>query len=186
MSSQENEIWRRSVVPNSGRLFVSNLGRVRFPSGRITMGTQGGNSKNIYYFVHSVVSGKNHRFSVHKLVCFTFNGESYRPWFDHIDHRNQKTVDNRASNLRFTTNQLNQYNSDKHKGYRTRWNRFEAFIRYNGKNTYESFDTAAEARAYYLMKRAECVNLAEIELAYKEAWWQKLKRVHAENFVRTK
>ena len=67
-----------------------------------------------------------------------------------------------------------------HKGYRVRWNRFEAFIRYNGENTFKSFETAPEARAWYLMKRAECVNLAEIELGYKEAWYQKLKRVHAQ------
>ena len=183
MSSQENEIWRRSVVPRSEKLFVSNLGRVRFPNGRITVGTRGLATNNKYYLrVGLRFEGKYMKFAVHRLVCFTFNGETYRPWFYDIDHRNQDSEDNRASNLRFTTKQLNAYNSDKRTGYYPEGNHFRARIRYNGKNTYESFDTAAEARAYYLMKRAECVNLAQQELAYKEAWWQKLKRVHAENF----
>ena len=58
--------------------------------------------------------------------------------------------------------------------------RLNSFINYNGKKYRKTFKTADEARAWYLMKREEFVQLAEQELVYREIWWQKLKLVHVE------
>ena len=167
-------IWKQSVVPGTEHLFVSNLGRVRFPNGQIKLGTRyySKNTKSYYQRVCQTIDGTQAQFPVHRLVCFAFHGDSHRIWLDSVDHINQKSSDNRASNLRFTTNQLNQYNTSKSLGYTSRGKKFRAQIRYNGKLTTKTFKTAPEARAWYLMKRAECVQKALDELAELEKLYE--------------
>ena len=165
MSSEENEIWRKSVVRGSERVDVSNFGNVRFPSGRITRGCR--QEKKVDYFVRVVSIGprdNQKNFKVHRLVCFAFHGETHREWLPCVDHKNQDSEDNHASNLKFTTNQLNQYNSSKHKGYRKRGNKFRTHIVYNKKHYSKSFDTEKEARDWYLAEREKFVKKAEAEL----------------------
>ena len=101
---------------------------------------------------------------VHRLVCFAFHGDTHREWLDSVDHINQDPEDNRASNLRFTTKQLNAYNSSKSKGYHKKGDKFVAQIMYNGKHHSKTFDTEKEAREWYLAERAKRVKNAEAEL----------------------
>ena len=170
------EIWKQSVVPGTERLFVSNLGRVRFPNGQIKLGTRyySKNTKSYYRRVCQNINGTQAQFPVHRLVCFAFHGDSHRIWLDSVDHINQKTEDNRASNLRFTTTQLNNYNTSKSVGYTPRGKKFQAQIRYLGKYSSKTFKTAPEARAWYLMKRAEFVQKCLDELAELEMWRDKM------------
>ena len=159
---------------------IQSLGRVRFANGKITLGNRQYNKPDKAYYrrVCQTIDGTQHHFFVHRLVCFAFHGDSHRIWLDSCDHINQKSEDNRASNLRFTTNQLNLYNTSKSVGYTPRGKKFQAQIKYNGKRSYKTFKTAQEARAWYLAKRAECVQKCEQELADREVWFQNLKLVH--------
>ena len=170
------EIWKRSVVRFSEKLHVSDLGRVRFADERITLGSRHYNPHtNSYYRVVSLtIDGTKRQFKVHRLACFAFHGDTHRIWLDSCDHINQKTEDNRASNLRFTTTQLNNYNTSKSVGYTPRGKKFQAQISYNGKYSGKTFKTAPEAREWYLMMRAECVQKALDELAELEMWRDKM------------
>lgn len=162
----ENENWRKSVVPGSYRVDVSNRGNVRFPTGRITKGSRKyQEARDVYIRVVCIGPRDNQiKSKVHRLVCFAFHGDTHREWLDSVDHINQDPEDNRASNLRFTTSQLNAYNSRKSKGFTKRGEKFEAQIMYNGKNYTKTFDAKKAARDWYLMKRAEFVKMAEAEL----------------------
>ena len=108
--------------------------------------------------------GDSKSFKVHRLVCFAFHGHTHRTWLPHVDHINQDSEDNRASNLRFTTNQINKYNTSKSKGYYKKGKKFRARISYNEERMSKTFDTEKEARDWYLAKRKECVKKAEAEL----------------------
>lgn len=70
-----------------------------------------------------------------------------------IDHKNGNRLDNRKSNLRLATDEVNQHNQTKAKGYT--WlkinKRWQAQIKANNKRIYlGSYNTEAEARAAYL------------------------------------
>ena len=153
-------------MPKSERVEVSNMGRVRFPSGRITQGSRHyrENSKSYQRVVMIGPRGDSKQFKVHRLVCFAFHGETYRCWLPSVDHINQDSEDNRASNLRFTTNQINKYNTSKSKGYRQVGKKFRAQITYNEERMSKTFDTEKEAHDWYLAQRKECVKKAEAEL----------------------
>ena len=161
-----DEIWRKSVVPGSEKLYVSNRGEIRYPSGRITKGTRKYQEARDVYIRVVCIGPRDiqKQFKVHRLVCFAFHGDTHREWLDSVDHINQDPEDNRASNLRFTTSQLNAYNTRKSKGFTKRGEKFEAQIMYNGQNHTKTFDTERAARDWYLMKRAEFVKMAEAEL----------------------
>lgn len=83
----------------------------------------------------------------------------------YVDHINGNTLDNRKSNLRFSTNQENARNSKKpsnntsgHKGvfhYKDR-DRYRAFIKYDGRQVHIGmFDTLDEAAEAYRNKAVE-------------------------------
>ena len=179
------EVWKRSIVPGSENLFVSDLGRVKFPTyvnaigsiykERITCGSRWYNKNTKSYYRQIKNRGKPHR--VNRLVCFAFHGDSHRVWLDCVDHFDQDTENNRADNLRFTTNQLNQYNSDKHKGYRKRGEKFQAYVRYNNNLYSKTFETEEEAKEWYLAERAKYVQMAEQELAEIEADFQRMHQM---------
>ena len=173
------EVWKRSIVPGTEHLFVSDLGRVKFPAFTDTLGriykeriTRGcrwyDKSKDSYYrriYIHTTIT-------VHRLVCFAFHEDSYRFWLDCVDHIDQDSENNNSSNLRFTTNQLNAYNSDKYLGYTKRGNKFQAYVTYNSQQYYKTFKTTYEARTWYLAEKAKYIQLAEQELVEIEASWQ--------------
>ena len=174
-----NEIWKKSLMPGSEKLLVSNMGRIKFPCGRITTGCRKYNisTKSCY----CIVKTNRRYFKVHRIVCFTFHKDTWRIWLKHVDHINHNTEDNRESNLRFTTNQLNQYNRRNTTGYSVRPSgNFEAHVRYSGKKLSKTFKTSQEAEDWSLAKKAECVELALQLLRYKDAWFQNMKKVHSE------
>ena len=75
-----------------------------------------------------------------------------------IDHKNGNGLDNRKSNLRFTTNRKNQQNrhapqSSKYAGVRKRGNKWSSEITINKeKHSLGTWDTELEAHLAYLKK----------------------------------
>ena len=68
-----------------------------------------------------------------------------------VDHMNGNPLDNRKSNLRIATSQVNQHNQRKAKGYFKKDNGWQAQITVNKKKIYIGYyKTEAEARAAYL------------------------------------
>ena len=88
------EVWKRSTVPGTRHLFVSNMGRVKFPEfadvrgyrqkERITSGSRDYDKDTNSYYLKIETLGKPHL--VHRLVAFAFHGDSWRPWLIDVDH----------------------------------------------------------------------------------------------------
>lgn len=92
------ERWKKHPKYN---IFVSDLGRIRRSSGRITKGTK---KKGGYY--HCNIDQSN--VSIHRLVCETFlENPDNKPTVDHI---NRDRGDNRLINLRWATYSEQQMN----------------------------------------------------------------------------
>lgn len=67
-----------------------------------------------------------------------------------IDHINQQRDDNRLTNLREVDRAVNNYNSNKRKGYCVHKNKFRAYIVKEGKQKHlGTFNTEEEASAAY-------------------------------------
>ena len=84
-----------------------------------------------------------------------------------VDHENGNTLDNRKSNLRIATNEVNQHNRHSVKGYS--WNKkdrkWKAFITVNYKLIYLGrYTTEAEARSAYLAAKKKYHATAPIHL----------------------
>ena len=141
------EVWKESILPGTIGLYVSSHGRVCFPNGRTTVGSRSKGYRAIGY--------KKKTYLVHRMVCYAFH---YRFEVDKrlVDHIDQNRQNNHASNLRFYTAQLNNYNSDKPKGYYSR-KPWEAQIRVRGKKYTKAFHTEEEARDWYLLSKANVV-----------------------------
>ena len=172
--TEENEIWKQSVIPGTSHISVSNLGFVKGVRGERTPGYL---SVSFYYCFDVRVGGKRVQFRVNRLVAFAFHGHAHRPWLNSVDHKDGNTENNCASNLRFYTTQLNNYNTDTSLGYYTSKyknckNPYVAKVIFNLKPHTESFSTAVAARQWYLDTRAGFVQQAEDVLAVKEIWWQ--------------
>ena len=93
----------------------------------------------------------------HRLIAYCFLGLNdivgISGGDDCIDHINGIKIDNRVDNLRITTNQGNQHNQTRAKGYY--WNKqdkkYQASIRVNYKKMFlGNYDTEEEARQAYL------------------------------------
>ena len=99
---------------------------------------------------------KNKMFLVHRLIWLYVTGQWPNGFIDHI---NGNPSDNRWTNLRVVTNQINQQNQRKARkdsttgllGVTKIKKRFVARIRYDGKKKHlGSFDTAMDAHLAYL------------------------------------
>ena len=102
------------------------------------------------------VSNKRYNFKLHRLIYWLHNPD----WdiFDssmenHIDHIDGDKLNNNIENLRLVTNQENQWNRTKAKGYSRCKNskKWRADIRLNCKNIYLGlFDKEVDAHNAYL------------------------------------
>lgn len=92
---------------------------------------------------------KEYRLLGHQFAWYVINNETV----DCIDHINGITDDNRINNLRSVTQQENNFNQKKAKGfyYNKRNKNYNAQIRFNNKNIYlGAFKNEYEARNAYL------------------------------------
>lgn len=99
------------------------------------------------------------RYLAHRLAWLMTHGE----WPEHqIDHINHCRADNRLCNLRDVTIKENHMNKIG-KGYRKSGDRFQAKINIDRVVTHlGTFDTAEEARAAYLKKKAELFPIGDV------------------------
>ena len=103
-----------------------------------------------YTMVQLDIEGKKYSIIGHRLAWFLHYGTLPINSIDHIDGN---TSNNKIDNLRDVTNQQNQWNQTKAKGYS--WdksaNKFRAAIKINGKKKHLGlFQTEQEARNAYL------------------------------------
>ena len=107
------------------------------------------------------VEGKNRNFYFHRVVYYAHNNEwnlfdsSMENFIDHIDGTR---TNNHISNLRNVTNQENQFNRKKAKGYyfNKAKGKYQAQIQLNGKRIYIGrYDTETKAKEAYLKKKEE-------------------------------
>jgi hypothetical protein len=105
------------------------------------------------------IGGKGYR-----DICFKINKKIYNlrahqfiyymatnKIVEQIDHINGNKLDNRIENLREVTNQQNQFNKRKVKGYYKKNNKFSSEIKLNGKKIkLGCFETKEEAHQAYL------------------------------------
>ena len=97
---KEGEEWRS--VPGMKCIRVSNMGRIRYRSGKIsTGGLVGAYCVYQYSEDNTVVESP----CVHEMVMRAFVGP--RPDGHDIDHINSNTTDNRLSNLQYLTHEAN-------------------------------------------------------------------------------
>jgi hypothetical protein len=140
--------WFRGIRHNLGYLCVSDTLQV--------MDLEIGIRHNLGYLCVSV-NGRKHL--AHRVAWLMTHGE----WPEHqIDHINHCKTDNRLCNLRHVTNKENHMNRIG-KGYTKVGDRFKAQIVIDGatKNL-GTYDTAEEARAAYLKKKAELFPIGEV------------------------
>ena len=123
---------------------ISNRGDVIGKKGRLLFGSISNKGYKRVYI------NKKH-YTVHSLVAMLFIGE--RPDGFVIDHIDRDKLNNNVSNLRYITNQQNQFNKNS-KGYYVHKNGFQAQIMLNGKYYTKQFKTKEEARNWYLEKKA--------------------------------
>ena len=83
-------------------------------------------------------NGIQKRFRINRLVALHFVKNPNPKIKDCVDHININKIDNRVENLRWVTNQENQWNKNC-KGYREEKGAFRAKIRVNGKYKSKSF-----------------------------------------------
>ena len=97
-----------------------------------------------------ITINKKHR-CVHILVALLFIGE--RPPNFVIDHIDRDKTNNNVSNLRYITQQQNNFNKNA-KGYRIMKNGFSAQIQLNEKKYSKYFKTEVEAKNWYLEQKS--------------------------------
>jgi len=100
-----------------------------------------------YIKLNMSFNGKLYLLSGHQFAYYYI----YKKVVDYIDHINGIKDDNRICNLRETTNQKNQWNQHKCKGYYLNKGKYIARIVYNKKLIYLGcFDTEERAKLAYL------------------------------------
>ena len=108
-------------------------------------------------------------FLLHRIVYYAFNQESFNindsSMDNFIDHINGNPSDNRISNLRNVTNQHNQFNNRKAKGYTFNKNRnkYEVYINIDGKKKHLGlFKTKTGAKLKYLRTKEILHKITEL------------------------
>lgn len=101
------------------------------------------------------INNKQRKIAYHRLV-YKFHHPDWdildSSMNNQIDHKNGNRLDNRIANLRCVTNQENQWNQTRAKGYSKRPNgKYEAQIKFNGKSiNLGTYKTEEEAHQAYL------------------------------------
>lgn len=102
-----------------------------------------------------VVKIKSKNYYIHRLIAFHFitNPNMY----EHVDHINGNSIDNRIENLRWIDNGSNRHNSRYNKGVTQRPNgRWVSQIQKDGKKmNLGTYDTCEEARDAYVKASKE-------------------------------
>ena len=129
-----------------GRIFT--LCKVTTKHGKKGEWIERSNKPRSHGYIQIKVGGKH--YLAHRLIMLAFVGESDQE----VDHINRIRHDNRFENLRYCTrreNALNMAMVDNTKGYTWYRNKWQAYIRINGKQKHLGcFDTEAEARQAFL------------------------------------
>jgi len=130
------------------------------------------NKKDKYgYIIIDLTNKKKEtkKFRLHRIVYYAFNIERFdindSSTDNSIDHINANRSDNRISNLRNVTNQHNQFNRTKAKGYsfNKRDNKYQAKIQIDGKHKHLGyFKTKTGARLKYLRVKEILHKISEL------------------------
>lgn len=144
------EIWKE--IEGFPKYKVSNMGRVKSCHGneKILKLNHTNQYKRIQLWNNNK---KRYDKAVHRLVLLAFKPNPDPDRFTICDHINRNSMDNRAENLRWSTNTLNNYNKSTTKGYYFDKNikKWKAYIKIAGKNKHlGSFKYSIEARKAYL------------------------------------
>jgi len=143
------EIWKK--IENYEDYFISNLGRVKSTKNnkikylKLCVNSEG------YYAVKLFQNGKGKMIKVHRLIAKAFiDNPNNHLCVDHIDGDRKN---NNLDNLRWVTNQQNQHNRTKAKGYtwHKKANKWMSQININNKKIHLGyFDNEEDARQAYL------------------------------------
>lgn len=151
MDLYENEIAKD--IEGYTNYMITNFGRIwsKYGNGKWLNGTIDAYGYKITAFIKN---NKQHRFKIHRLVALAFIENIFK--YDFIDHIDGDKINNNVCNLRWATNQQNQYNSKlssanvsgvKGVCWDIKKKKWKAFISINKKLTYlGSFNTIEEAR----------------------------------------
>ena len=91
----EGEQWKKVTVDDKREIDVSDHGRVKLNSGKITYGSLSTTG-------YLCMSFKYKQFYVHRLVCLAFN-PTENPELVVVDHKDGNKFNNKAENLEFVT-----------------------------------------------------------------------------------
>jgi hypothetical protein len=154
----QNEMW--IDIPNYENIYqISNMGRVKSLT-RIIENKKGQIQKykgkilsprlsnRGYFQINLSENNKTTLFSLHRLVMLTFVGPSNLL----VDHIDRNPENNKLENLRYVTNQENNFNRGaKGYSYRKNNNKWVSCLRINGESIYLGvFDTELESKNAYL------------------------------------
>lgn len=96
------EKWKK-IIFNKKQIKVSNMGRIRLPSGKITYGNDNGNGYNIIN-----INGKS--IFAHRLVLSSF--QKIRNWENYtVNHKDYNKINNNINNLEWMTQKENNNHS---------------------------------------------------------------------------
>jgi hypothetical protein len=144
------ELERFELVKQKGYNYNPETGELIGMFGKLIKRTIEGYVSFILYH-----GKKQYNIKVHRLGWYLHYGELPKNQIDHIDGNRSN---NKIDNLRDVTNQQNQWNQTKAKGFI--WNKqrkkFQSYIRIEGKLTHLGlFDKEQDARNAYLEAKAK-------------------------------
>ena len=130
-----NEIWKQ--IDGYGKYYVSNFGRIKnIDTERILKQRK---RKDGYYQICFNKDRKAKCFRIHRLVAFSFLGDSNLS-VDHIDHNKSN---NEVTNLRYATKSQQKQNTKSYKNSTSNYkgvfkfkNKWQAQIQINGNKIY--------------------------------------------------